>query len=243
MTQVHALPEGALYERSIHLRGSEAKHIVKVLRHKPGDEIVFSDGHGRFLHTVLERCEPHEVHARIERTIVDERELGAPWKTIALSLLKGDHFELALEKCVELGAHRIQPLMADHCVVRFRDDGGERKLGRWRGVAEAAMKQSGRSWMAEILPPVDVEGLLATHDAAQRLVVADESIAGPLLRDLRLGAEERVVGIVGPEGAFSPRERELLDRAGATRVSLGPFVLRAETAAIALCAALIRDLR
>ena len=239
--QVHALPEGALFERTVHLRGAEAKHIVGVLRHKPGDAIVFSDGRGRFLHTVLERCDAKEVHARIERSEVDPRELGAPWKSLALALLKGDHFEMALEKCVELGLHRLQPLAADHCVVRWKTDGAERKLNRWRGVAEAAMKQSGRSWMPEILEPLDVAGFLAGVGPAQRLILADETIASPRARELHLAAPESVIGIVGPEGAFSARERELFERAGATKVSLGPFLLRAETAAIALCAALLRE--
>jgi 16S rRNA (uracil1498-N3)-methyltransferase len=237
---VHLLPDGALFERSIHLRGPEAKHIVQVLRHRPGDAIVFSDGRGTFLHTLLERCDVREVHARIERTELDRREAGAPWKTLALALLKGDHFELALQMGVELGLHSIQPLLADHCVVRWKNEGAGRKLERWRGVAAAALKQSGRSWLLAIREPLTVADFLRGVDANERLILADETIESPLARDLRLGAEA-VTGIVGPEGAFSARERELFQRAGVERVSLGSYLLRAETAAVALCAALLRE--
>jgi len=234
--QVHALPKDALHGKSIFLKGPEAKHIVRVLRHGPGDEIVFSDGEGRLVHAVLDRVQGTELHAEVSRIEDDPREAGAPRGTLALSLLKGDHFELALEKCVELGIHRIQPLLANHSVVKWK--GNPKKLDRWRRIAESAMKQAGRSWLPEVREPVSVQQLLESLPSGKRLIVADETERENSVMELKTSLADGYVACVGPEGAFDDTERAALAAANAEVVSLSSFVLRAETAAVVLIAAL-----
>jgi 16S rRNA (uracil1498-N3)-methyltransferase len=235
--QVHFVPGGALHDRSIFLDGAEAKHILKVRRLSRGDEVTFTDGRGRFLHAKIDRCTSTDLHAEIERIEEDPREAGAPRSTLGLSLLKGDHFELAIEKVVELGVHRVQPIEAERCVVRWKAGKGEHKLERWRRIAESAMKQSGRSWLPEILVPCAVSELPARFVGAH-LVVADEEEREQTVADLALAHDRPVVGLVGPEGAFSPAEKSQLAAAGAEAVCLSPFRLRSETAAVVLMAAL-----
>ncbi len=226
------------HDRTVYLRGPEARHIVRVLRMEPGDEIELTDGRGRFLDARIDRCGPDEVHAVVERRREDPLERDAPWSTLALALLKGDHFEIALEKVCELGVHRIVPLRADHCVVRWKDQGGDRKLERWNRIAESATKQSGRSWCPQVQAPMTVAEALRAHAEGFTHWVADEEETARRITPAMVPPGRPHVGWVGPEGAFSAAEKKMLAEAGATAVTLGPFRLRAETAAIVLAAAL-----
>jgi 16S rRNA (uracil1498-N3)-methyltransferase len=236
--EVHFVEPGLARGPALYIEGAEARHIVKVLRHGPGDELVFTDGTGRFIDARIDRCDPASVHAEITGTRPDPREDGAPWSTIGLALLKGDHFEIALEKMVELGVHRIVPLTADHCVVKLKDRAVVKKLERWQRIADSAMKQSGRSWRCEVAEPATVREAVERYGPGADVIVADEAETSEL--DPRTEPGRPHLGLVGPEGAFSEREKEWLERSGARRLSLGPFRLRAETAAITLAATLNR---
>jgi len=236
--EIHFVEPASVRDRTLYIEGGEARHIVKVLRHGPGDELVFTDGTGRFLDARIDRCEAAGVHAEITGVRVDAREAGAPWSTIGLALLKGDHFEIAIEKMVELGVHRIVPLTADHCVVKLKDKSEAKKLDRWQRIADSAMKQSGRSWRCELLPPATVQEAVELYGKGADVVVADE--AETVEHDPKTVSGRAHLGLVGPEGAFSEREKDWLEQNGARRLSLGPFRLRAETAAIALAATLNR---
>jgi len=234
--EIHFVEPASLHDRTLFIEGGEARHIVKVLRHGPGDELVFTDGAGRFLDARIDRCDTSSVHAEITATRSDPREEGAPWSTIGLALLKGDHFEIAIEKMVELGVHRIVPITADHCIVKLKDRAAAKKLDRWQRIADSAMKQSGRSWRCEVLPPANVQDAVERYGTAADVVVADEAETGEHDPGTEPGRPH--LGLVGPEGAFSDREKEWLEQNGARRLSLGPFRLRAETAAITLAATL-----
>ncbi len=236
--EVHYAPPETIHGRSLYIEGGEARHIVKVLRHGVGDDLVFTDGTGRFLDAEIDRCSSSGVHAEITGIRPDAREKGAPWSTMGLSLLKGDHFELAVEKCVELGVHRIVPVTADHCVVKLRAASAAKKLDRWQRIADSAMKQSGRSWRCEILPPASVEETVGEYGREAVVIVAEETETGVLDSGTEPGHAH--LGLVGPEGAFSEREKEWLQQNGARSLSLGPFRLRSETAAITLAAILNR---
>lgn len=236
--EVHFVDPAAVAGRTLFVEGSEARHIVKALRHGPGDALTFTDGTGRFLEATIDRCDPAGVHAVIDAIREDPREAGAPWSTLGLALLKGDHFEIAIEKAVELGVHRIAPLMADHCVVKLKPTAAAKKLERWQRIADSAMKQSGRSWRCTVLPPLPVQDAVGQYGAGATLIVADETELLELDPGVRPGQAH--FGLVGPEGAFSAREKEWLQGQGARALSLGPFRLRAETAAIVMAAALNR---
>ena len=236
--EIHFVEPTSLHDRTLYIEGGEARHIVKALRHGPGDELVFTDGTGRFIDARIDRCDASSVHAEVTGTRTDPREEGAPWSTIGLALLKGDHFEIAIEKMVELGVHRIVPLTADHCIVKLKDRAAAKKLERWQRIADSAMKQSGRSWRCEVLTPTTVQKAVELYGADAEVVVADEAETAEHDPGTQPGRAH--LGLVGPEGAFSEREKEWLEQNGARRLSLGPFRLRAETAAITLAATLNR---
>ena len=234
--EVHFVEASEIHGQTLFIQGPEARHIVKVLRHSPGDQLLFTDGTGRYLEATIDRCEPASVHAEITSIHSDPREEGAPWSTLGLALLKGDHFEIAVEKAVELGVHRIVPLLADHCIVKLKDRVVTKKLERWQRIADSAMKQSGRSWRCAILRPLPVVEAVSQYGEGAAVIVADETETGIHEHGLKPGQPH--FGLVGPEGAFSSRENDWLQEYGARRLSLGPFRLRAETAAITLAAAL-----
>jgi 16S rRNA (uracil1498-N3)-methyltransferase len=235
--EVHALASDAVHGNAIFVTSTEARHIAKVLRHRPGDELCFSTGTGDFLFARIDRLERDGVHAEILRREPDPREANAPWSILALSLLKGDHFEMALEKSVELGIHELWPLITDHSVVKWKESSARKKLQRWQRIAESAMKQSGRSWRPLILPPQTTLDAVATFrdrfGGDSLVTVADEAEGTlPITAAELEGRRPRLV-LVGPEGAFSEREKQGLVDREVRAFTLGPYRLRAETAAIA----------
>ena len=235
--QLQFVEPGAVHGSSILLEGAEARHVTRALRRRVGDAIVCTDGTGRFLHATIDRTDGKIVHAAIDRIEDDPREEGAPWSTVGLALLKGDHFELALEKMVEIGVHRVVPLIARHNVVKWKPSGAGRKIERWQRIADAATKQSGRSWRVEVTAPRTLDEALGIDDGAT-VVVADETETQQTVAALSLEPGRPHLGLVGPEGGFSEDERAFLAEHGARTVTLGPFRLRAETAAIVLATAL-----
>jgi 16S rRNA (uracil1498-N3)-methyltransferase len=211
------------------LAGDEARHLSRVLRGQPGDEVVV------FADTGV------EWPARIVRVARDEVELmlGAPRPeppragpriTLAVALPKGERQKWLVEKLTELGVDRLVPLVTTRGVA----EATAAARGRLeRGVIEAC-KQCGRNRLMEIGPPQTIAALLA---AAGRTVLADPY--APPLDAATLAADGReIVGLVGPEGGFTSDEIAAATQAGAIRVGLGPHVLRVETAAIALAARL-----
>ena len=163
----------------------------------------------------------------------DPREAGAPRLVLAVALLKSDHLELALEKVVELGAHRFVPLLSERCVVQWKERSAERKLQRLERIAVGAMKQSQRSWRCRVCAPRPLREAVEEARPAL-LVVGDEVEEGLRCRDLVAPLQGEIWGLVGPEGGFSGEEKAWLAQEGARAVTLSPFRLRSETAAVVL---------
>jgi 16S rRNA (uracil1498-N3)-methyltransferase len=214
------------------LAGDEARHLSRVLRGQPGDEVVVFAGTGV------------EWPARIVRVARDEVELvlGAPQTeplragpriTLAVALPKGERQKWLVEKLTELGVDRLVPLVTTRGVA----EATAAARGRLeRGVIEAC-KQCGRNRLMEIGPPQTIAAVLTAVATAGRAVMADPH--APPLDAATLTADGReIVGLVGPEGGFTSDEIATAAQAGAIRVGLGSHVLRVETAAIALAARL-----
>ncbi len=151
---------------------------------------------------------------------------------IALGIIKAPRFDLAVEKCTELGVRRLIPFRAERSVWRGSADGGDIKVERIRRKIVASCKQSGRPYIPSIDRIESFESLLDLIPGYAAAFVADQHEA-PRLPGAGAG-DATVLGIVGPEGGLSPRELERLVERGAGILSLGPFRLRAETAAICL---------
>ncbi len=211
---------------TIRLSGREARHLIRVLRAGPGDEVTVFDGQGHEARTTIVEVGPTTVVLRLERRLAVERETEQPL-TLYLALLKGDKLAEVIRAGTELGVHRFVLLATHHSVPKTISPG---KLERLRRITVEAAKQSGRNHLPEISGPV---ALKAIPRVSQGLVAHPRTAT-------RVGEvydpSEPVALAVGPEGGFSDEEVEHLVDRGFTPVTLGRRILRAETAALALVA-------
>lgn len=203
----------------------EARHLVEVLRARVGDRFTVFDEHREALAEVVE-VGPGLLRYRVLEERVPEREVGVE-VVLYPALLKGDKMAEVVRMATELGATRIQPLIALHSVAK---EMGEAKLERLRRVAVEAAKQSGRLRVPEVLPPISLRALPRVEQG----LLAHPG-AGARVREV-LDPDRPVALAVGPEGGFSGEEVELLVERGFTPVSLGRRILRSETASLALLA-------
>ncbi len=217
------------------LVGDGARHLTRVLRVEPGQRYEISDGRAAWLAEIVEARGPRVVFRVIEP--VDTPELAIRI-TLCAALIKFDRLEWMIEKTTELGVERIQPVETARSEKGLLEASAKR-AERWARIAREAAEQSRRLRAPEILPAVRFEACLAAGPserggARYRL---EEGAAPPLVRLLagpQAGGEVRL--LIGPEGGWTDQERESAVRAGWLPASLGPRVLRSETAAIAAVA-------
>jgi 16S rRNA (uracil1498-N3)-methyltransferase len=212
------------------LTGDEARHLARVLRAKVGDEIRVFDGGGREWPARVATIDRDAVTLTVGASLPAQPGPARPL-TIAVALPKGDRQKWLVEKLTELGAQRLTPLVTARGVVEATASAQARLA---RGVIEAC-KQCGRNTLMQISAPATLEALADRHPDARRLIAHPDG--RPLDDVLRTTAGE-IVAAVGPEGGFTPDEIAAAERLGYRQVSLGPHILRIETAAIAIAASL-----
>ncbi|CAL9418944.1 Ribosomal RNA small subunit methyltransferase E [Streptomyces sp. enrichment culture] len=220
------------------LDGPEGRHAVSVKRLRPGEDVVLTDGRGRWAQGVVKAAEGKDrlVVGGLER--VHEEPPGRPRITVVQALPKGDRGELAVETMTEVGVDAIVPWAASRCVTQWRGERGLKALAKWRATAREAGKQSRRVRFPEVADAAttrQVADLLAGADFA---AVLHESGEIPLAT-ADLPASGEIVLVVGPEGGVSPEELEVFARAGGRPYRLGPSVLRTSTAGTAAAAVLL----
>ena len=239
-------------EATAALHGDQAQHLSRVLRAQPGMEFdVVAGGHAWLAR--IASIDRDSVHF----TLLHELETASALPvTLLLSVFKFDRMEWAIEKAVELGCGRIVPVIAERTEKHLAQAAAKR-AERWRRVALEAAKQSRRSDLPEIGEPTRLAAVLATHqpEASREQSGAEGTVASsrplrillseteedqPLLRILQQSASDAEMGgitlAVGPEGGWSAAEIVLFTRAGWHSASLGPRILRVETAVIAALA-------
>ena len=227
------VPEAAPGAR-LTLPEHSAHHAREVLRLRAGDPVRLFDGRGAEYDASLDRVTRHEVHATIHGVVSSRPE--SPLRiTLALSPLKGDRMEVVVQKATELGVATIVP------VVTIRTDAAARpalrgtRQERWEKVASGAAEQCGRAVVPDIPPTTTLERLATDPFEGERVVLL-ATAEEPPLSGLFAKPPARVLLLVGPAGGFEPAEVEALLRAGFHSASLGPRVLRSETAAVAAIA-------
>lgn len=228
---VLAPPGGVEAGRVVVLEAGEARHVTSALRLGVGDVVVLADGRGAVASAILRTASRARVEAEVVELRVDPP--PAPGEVaIALGLLDGRAMDWAVQKCVEVGAGRLIPLLAERSQAGRRE--ATRRGDHWRRISLQAIKQCRRSWAMEVDRGVSPSELVE-QTRAECGVVADRAGAGAAaLRP----ASDRVLA-VGPEGGFSEAEAGLFAAAGWQSLSLGPHVLRAETAAVVGAAVLV----
>jgi len=221
---------------TVALDRDESHHLFTVLRGGRESVLNLVDGRGNRLTGVAAGKQGKLALVQIETVTADPAEARSPQLVLACAVVKGKRFEWALEKAVELGAHTIIPLRCNHGVIDPRDG----KQGRWVTLMKSALKQCGRSWLPKLAPVQTVAEALSGNAGHLNLFGAApwETPAGEVQHWSTLLAAKpaelpaNLSFFVGPEGGWSVAELELLVT-GAKPVTLGPHVLRAETAAAA----------
>ena len=217
-----ALPEAA------------ALHAVTVLRLQPGDTLSLFNGAGGEYSASLVAVNKREARVRLNG--FDARERESPLAiTLALGISAGERMDYSLQKATELGVAAIVPLATERSVVKLAGERADKRQIHWQHVVIAACEQCGRNCVPLVAPVQKLFSYLAEVDRSQRLLMLSPDAATPM--KLKPCAE-RVVLLVGAEGGFAPSEYEAAEASGFEPVSLGPRILRTETAPVAALAVL-----
>lgn len=222
------------------LDGSEGRHAVSVKRLRAGEDVVLTDGHGRWAEGVVKAAEGKD-RLVVELGAVAEEAPERPRITVVQALPKGDRGELAVETMTETGVDAIVPWAAARCITQWKGERGVKALGKWRATAREAGKQSRRVRFPEVADAAttkQVAALLAAADFAA-VLHEDRDYGSEALATADLPAEGEIVLVVGPEGGVSPEELALFEEAGAKAYRLGRTVLRTSTAGTAATALLL----
>ncbi len=227
----------------VNLDKEESHHLGTVLRGGRQQEVVLTDGRGHRMDARVISQDRRQASLEILTVSRDDAEFMAPKLVLALSLIKTKRFEWALEKAVELGVHRIVPLMTEHVVKDLKNT----KVKRWQTIMRTAIKQCGRSYLPELQEPQSVEGFLQDSPPGLKIFGAIPEEMGLNEQPISLltlaeskpsSIPENLTALIGPEGGWSESEVGLFLEHGLQPITLGPHILRAETAACACLAGL-----
>lgn len=235
------IPPGTANGAEVLLSPEESHHAVRVMRLAPGDAVTLLDGAGVEARGSILAADKRAVRVSVRERIVHPALPCAV--TLVQALPKGRLMDSIVEKATELGASRIVPLLTEHTISRPDDDHAASKLEKWRTTALEAVKQCGNPWLPHIEPPVPFADFLRRNERFDLALVAS---LHPGARPMRAVFDEfqaresrrpaTVAVWVGPEGDFSPQEIAALVSSGVQPITLGPLVLRCDTAAVAVLA-------
>jgi 16S rRNA (uracil1498-N3)-methyltransferase len=245
----YAAPD-AISESVIHLSRDESHHLARVLRLRTGDEAFAFDGCGCEYRCRVARTDAQRAQLEIIEALADRVESPVDL-TLAQALAKGEKFDLIVQKATELGVRCIAPLITENADVRLNEERAEKRAERWRRIALEALKQSGGRRLVDIRQPATLADFLASmttneQSAAEPMRAALDPTVPPLALLVfserggmsvgealcEVNHTRPVIALVGPEGGWSDDELGMLESRGATFVTLGPRILRTETAAL-----------
>ena len=211
-------------------------HHLHVLRHQSGDELVLFNGEGGQARARIVDIGKRRASAEI--LAIEAVDVELPFRvTLAQGLPEGSKMDWIVEKAVELGAAGIVPLAAQRSVVRLSGDRADKRLAHWQAVVVSASEQCGRNRLADVAPVQEFNRWLGQGADGVRILLSPRADAS-LAAWARQTPARDVTLLVGPEGGFTDQEEEAARAAGALALSMGPRVLRTETAGLAALAIL-----
>jgi 16S rRNA (uracil1498-N3)-methyltransferase len=224
-----------LTDQAVTLTADEARHLRDVLRLKSGAEVFVFDGVGREFRCTVVNTARDAAELKIEAEVEPAKPESQLQLNLCVALLKGEKFDLVVQKATELGVTELIPLITRNADIHLRDaSDATKRVTRWRRIALEAAKQSGRAFVPEIDLPVDVASIFTgTKDDDLRLMFAERGGSG---FDNLTGqtAPQKVMALVGSEGGWTDEEIQQAQAHDFHVVTLGGRILRAETAAIAV---------
>lgn len=226
----------------IYIKGSDVNHIKNVLRHTKGDVLSVVSDQIKYEVQIDEINSECVVCDILNKNFEEDNKIDL---TIYQGLAKADKFEYIIQKCTEIGVHRIVPTEMKRCVVKLDNKDKVKKIDRWRKIAEVASKQSLRNDILEIAQVATFMDLINSLKDFDYVIMAYEKEKDVLLKDVlkNINADTcKIAVIIGPEGGIDDSEAEKLVENGARSVSLGKRILRTETAPIVVAANIMYEL-
>lgn len=217
------------------ITGGDARHMHSVLRLKPGDEVLLFDGTGTEYLSIITSIRADSAFMEITERFSAESE--SPVRiSVAQGFLKDKKMDQLVRHLTELGIVRWAPFMADRSIPTPDEKRLAKRMERWRKIAKEALKQCRRGMEMEICPPLSMEGVIEWGKKCDLKIIFWEEAGIPLTREMtETGSAENILIVLGPEGGLSPREVEMAAGGGFTLCTLGPRILRAETASLSAC--------
>ncbi|KYD13801.1 16S rRNA (uracil(1498)-N(3))-methyltransferase [Parageobacillus thermoglucosidasius] len=240
--QRYFVPDDQVENDHLIIQGDDYHHIVHVMRMEKGSKLICVLSCHKTALCQIEQITNERVIVRVEEWINEQTELPVQIY-IAHGLPKGDKLELVIQKGTELGAASFIPFMAARSIVKWDAKKANKKLERWKKIAKEAAEQSHRGKIPDIHAPMTIDELVEFAKIADYRLFAYEEEAkqgnhrtlAAILRQMKQG--QSLLAVFGPEGGFSGEEVELLKQHGFFSCSLGPRILRTETAPLYLLAA------
>ena len=220
---------------TIEITGSDAHHLMHVMRAKEGQEILIVDDENQVARMKMTGFREDAVTLTLTERVTADTESPIDL-VLAQCLLKADKMDMVVQKAVELGAVGIMPLRSQNCVVRYDEKKAQARVARWQKIADEAAKQCGRTALLTVEPVQGLQEFLAKEAACadSDLVFCYENESEQAVREkLQESSAKRIVLLIGAEGGFTLEEAGQIKAAGGMSVTLGPRILRAETAALA----------
>lgn len=215
------------------IKGQDFRHMQKVLRHEPGDRVILIDGSGFEYLSVIEKMDSGTAYL----SVLEKRwsDTASPLElVVAQGFLKDKKMDTIIRHLTELGLTRWIPVISQRSVARPDHRRMHERMRRWKTIAVESMKQCGLSRIPLISDAMTFEALLDSGEEYDGKIIFWEEEKVPL-KDLFPNKPRKLLVLVGPEGGFSPEEVDHAKAFGFSSASLGPRILRAETASIAAC--------
>ena len=223
------------------LAGDAVHHVINVLRMKPGQELILFNGKGGFFEARIESIGKRQVE--VLPVAYHDAECESPLDiTLAIGISRGQRMDVTLQKAVELGVSKIVPIQSRFVTVKPDEKRQDKRLLHWQKIITGACEQCGRNRIPDVTAPVNFTDWVARENAGLKILLhpAGQQTINRLNND-----QNGIILLAGPEGGFSDDENRMAEKNGYQAVTLGPRILRTETAplaAITACQVLWGDL-
>lgn len=228
-------------EKEIYITGQDCNHIFRVLRLKPGQEILLNDGQARDYYCIIKEANDQEIICQIRDVARNLTELPVE-VTLFQGLPKQEKMEWIIQKGVELGLSHIYPVAMNRSIQKLDEKSGRKKVERWNKIAEGAAKQAGRGRVPLVHMPLSFKQVVDLSSRYDHFFVAHEQAKGMQVTRWALGQVKKASKIalmIGPEGGYAPEETQALKAlARSQMITLGKRILRTETAGMTFMAML-----
>ena len=228
-----------LQNKTVTLTADEARHLRDVLRLKSDDEVYVFDGVGNEFRCAVGTTSRDSAELRIDTEVESAKPESSLQLNLCVALLKGDKFDLVVQKATELGVRRVTPLITRYADIHLRDEAdASKRVARWQRIALEAAKQSGRAFVPEVSSPVSFDSLVTSANNDSLHVMFSERDGSAFASLPTEATPQSVTALVGSEGGWSDEEIARARTENFQIITLGGRVLRAETAAITVTALL-----